>query len=80
MCRPTAQILSDAGVKVTVACRTLSSAQKLAEGLKNAHPTTLDIKDEASLDAEVAKNDLIVSLVPYTFHAVSLKVSIHELI
>jgi saccharopine dehydrogenase (NADP+, L-glutamate forming) len=37
---------------------------------------SLDVTDAAALDAEVAKNDIVVSLIPYTFHAdgkISLK-------
>ena len=30
---------------------------------------SLDVTDAAALDAEVAKNDVVVSLIPYTFHA-----------
>ena len=37
--------------------------------MKNAHPISLDVTDAAALDAEVAKNDVVVSLIPYTFHA-----------
>ena len=29
----------------------------------------LDVTDAAALDTEVAKNDVVVSLIPYTFHA-----------
>ncbi|KAK4991981.1 saccharopine dehydrogenase (NADP+, L-glutamate-forming) [Elasticomyces elasticus] len=66
--RPTAEILSNEGITVTVACRTLVSAQKLAEGLKNAHPISLDVNDEAALDHEVSKNALVISLIPFTYH------------
>jgi hypothetical protein len=63
--------LSDAGIQVTVACRTLETAKQLCEGLKNCNPISLDVTNESALDAEVAKNALVVSLIPYTFHAVS---------
>ncbi|KAI9798979.1 MAG: Saccharopine dehydrogenase [NADP(+), L-glutamate-forming] [Piccolia ochrophora] len=76
--RPTAQILADNGLKVTVACRTLDSAKKLAEGLKNAHPISLDVTKSEALDAEVAKNDLVISLIPYTFHATVIKSAIRN--
>ena len=74
--RPTAEILSDAGFRVTVACRTLESSKKLAEGLKNAYPISLDVTDTAALDREVAKNSLVISLIPYTNHAAVIKSAI----
>ncbi|KAN0103306.1 Saccharopine dehydrogenase [Hyaloscypha variabilis] len=76
--RPTLDILSDAGIEVSVACRTLESAKKLSEGVKNAHPISLDVTDEKALDAEVAKNDLVISLIPYTFHATVIKSAIRN--
>lgn len=51
------------------ACRTLASAEKLSVGVKNAHPVALDVNDADALDAEVGKHDLVISLIPYTFHA-----------
>ncbi|KAM3077041.1 saccharopine dehydrogenase (NADP+, L-glutamate-forming) [Clarireedia jacksonii] len=76
--RPTLDILSDAGIEVSVACRTLESAKKLAEGVKLARPISLDVNDEKALDAEVAKNDLVISLIPYTFHATVIKSAIRQ--
>lgn len=58
------------------ACRTLQSAQKLSQGVKNAEPISLDVTDEKALDAEVAKHDLVISLIPYTFHATVIKSAI----
>ncbi|TVY91608.1 Saccharopine dehydrogenase [NADP(+),L-glutamate-forming] [Lachnellula willkommii] len=76
--RPTLDILSDAGIEVSVACRTLESAKKLAEGVKNAKPISLDVTDDKALDAEVSKNDLVISLIPYTFHAAVIKSAIRN--
>ncbi|KAK4226885.1 Saccharopine dehydrogenase [Podospora fimiseda] len=76
--RPTLDVLSNAGIPVTVACRTLVSAQKLSEGVKNATPISLDVTDDAALDAEVAKHDLVISLIPYTFHATVIKSAIRN--
>ncbi|MCJ1248083.1 Saccharopine dehydrogenase [NADP(+), L-glutamate-forming] [Trapelia coarctata] len=44
--RPTLDILSDAGIEVSVACRTLDSAKKLSEGVKLAKPISLDVTDD----------------------------------
>ncbi|KAI5463633.1 saccharopine dehydrogenase [Mariannaea sp. PMI_226] len=76
--RPTVDVLSDSGVEVTVACRTLASAQKLSEGIKLATPVSLDVSDEKALDAAVAQHDLVISLIPYTFHATVIKSAIRN--
>lgn len=78
VCRPTVQVLSDAGVEVTVACRTLASAERLCDGIKNAHPASVDVTDDAALDKMVAKNDVAISLIPYTFHATVIKSAIRN--
>ena len=36
------------------------------------------MNDEKALDAEVAKHDLVISLIPYTFHATVIKSAIRE--
>ncbi|CAH0058775.1 unnamed protein product [Clonostachys solani] len=76
--RPTLDILSDSGIPVTVACRTIETANKLSEGVKLATPVSLDVNNEQALDAAVAKHDLVVSLIPYTFHAVVIKSAIRN--
>ncbi|KAH7342258.1 saccharopine reductase [Rhexocercosporidium sp. MPI-PUGE-AT-0058] len=76
--RPTLDVLSDAGIEVSVACRTLESAKKLSEGVKNSTPISLDVTDDKALDAEVAKHDLVISLIPYTFHATVIKSAIRN--
>ncbi|MCJ1308175.1 Saccharopine dehydrogenase [NADP(+), L-glutamate-forming] [Agyrium rufum] len=74
--KPTVQVLSDAGISVTVACRTQSSAEKLCGGIKNTKPISLDVTDSKALDDQVSKHDLVVSLIPYTFHADVIKSAI----
>ncbi|KAI4602119.1 spermidine resistance protein [Pestalotiopsis sp. IQ-011] len=76
--RPTLDILSEAGIPVTVACRTLESAKSLSAGVKNATPISLDVTNDQALDAEVAKHDLVISLIPYTFHATVIKSAIRQ--
>ncbi|KAI4823091.1 saccharopine reductase, partial [Aureobasidium sp. EXF-8845] len=76
--RPTAEILSDHDISVTVACRTLESAKKLCEGLKNCSPISLDVTDSAALEHEVGKNSVVISLIPYTFHAAVIKAAIAQ--
>jgi len=70
--------LDKASVTVTVACRTLESAKNLCEGLKHATPISLDVNDASALEAEIAKNDLVISLIPYTFHAKVIKAAINK--
>jgi saccharopine dehydrogenase (NADP+, L-glutamate forming) len=76
--RPTAAELDKAGVAVTVACRTLDSAKKLCQGLKQANAISLDVSDNAALEKEISKVDLVISLIPYTFHARVIKAAINQ--
>ncbi|KAK1768006.1 Saccharopine dehydrogenase [Phialemonium atrogriseum] len=76
--RPTLDILSESGISVTVACRTLESAKSLSAGVKNATPISLDVTNDQALDAELAKHDLVISLIPYTFHAAVIKSAIRQ--
>ncbi|KAK5077185.1 saccharopine dehydrogenase (NADP+, L-glutamate-forming) [Lithohypha guttulata] len=76
--KPTVEILAKSGVEVTVACRTLQSAQKLSSGIPNTKAVSLDVNDDAALDAEMEKVDLAISLIPYTFHAAVIKSAIRK--
>lgn len=58
---------------ISTACRTLSSAQKLSNGFKNTKPISLDVNDSAALDEQLSKVDLVISLIPYTYHATVIK-------
>ncbi|EAU83678.1 spermidine synthase [Coprinopsis cinerea okayama7 len=62
--------------KLTIACRTLSSAQALAENLPDTTPISLDVTNTAALEAAVAEHDLVISLIPYTYHADVIKAAI----
>jgi saccharopine dehydrogenase-like NADP-dependent oxidoreductase len=53
---------------VHLACRTLSAAQALADSLPRTAAISLDVADALKLDAEVAAHDLVISLIPYTYH------------
>jgi Saccharopine dehydrogenase NADP binding domain len=63
---------------VDSACRTLESAKSLAAGFSNAHPISLDVTDPEALDTAVAKVDLVISLIPYTFHAAVINSAIRN--
>lgn len=58
------------------ACRTLESAQKLSEGFKNTKAISLDVSDAGALDKAVEQADVVISLIPYTFHALVIKSAI----
>ncbi|KAJ6016251.1 Saccharopine dehydrogenase [Penicillium herquei] len=74
--KPTVDILDKAGVEVIVACRTLDSAQKLAAGFKHTKAISLDVTNDAELDKAMEPVDVVVSLIPYTFHATVIKAAI----
>lgn len=76
--RPTAVELDKAGVSVTVACRTLKSAQKLCEGLEHANAISLNVSDQSALEKEIGKVALVISLIPYTFHVQVIKAAINQ--
>ncbi|KAJ2304657.1 saccharopine dehydrogenase (NADP+, L-glutamate-forming), partial [Coemansia sp. RSA 2702] len=62
--------------RVTVACRGLDKAQQLASKYPCASAISLDVEDDAALDAAVAAHDLTISLIPYTQHARVIKAAI----
>ncbi|EAW25037.1 saccharopine dehydrogenase (NADP+, L-glutamate-forming) [Aspergillus fischeri NRRL 181] len=74
--KPTVEVLTKGDVHVTVACRTLESAQKLCEGFPNTKAIALDVNDAAALDKALEQVDLAISLIPYTFHALVIKSAI----
>ncbi|KAK7414780.1 saccharopine dehydrogenase (NADP+, L-glutamate-forming) [Neonectria punicea] len=73
---PTVEFLANAGVHVTVACRTLASAQKLAGSFSNTKAISLDVNDASALENAVAQHDVTISLIPYTYHVAVIKAAI----
>jgi saccharopine dehydrogenase (NADP+, L-glutamate forming) len=73
---PTVDILVKAGVHVTIGNRTLETAQKLADKFKGTSAISIDVSDDAALEAEVAKHDVTISLIPYTFHTKVIEAAI----
>ncbi|KAI6023488.1 Spermine/spermidine synthase-domain-containing protein [Pisolithus marmoratus] len=62
--RPCAEyIIRDPTNELTIACRTLSTI-------------SLDVNSTEALDAQVAAHDLVISLIPYTYHAAVIKSAI----
>ncbi|EWC45069.1 saccharopine dehydrogenase [Drechslerella stenobrocha 248] len=74
--KPTLDVLDKDGVRVTVACRRVETAKQLIADCKNASAISLDVTNEAAVNAEVAKHDLVISLIPYTHHALVIKAAI----
>jgi len=75
--RPAAEYLSRQPENcLTIACRTLEKAQRLAEGLANSNAISLDVSITDALEAAVADHDLVISLIPYTHHADVIKAAI----
>ncbi|KAF8629313.1 hypothetical protein AX15_003516 [Amanita polypyramis BW_CC] len=75
--RPCAEyVVRDPSNELTIACRTLKSAEDLTLSLPNTHAISLDVKDTAALESEVAAHDLVISLIPYTYHAAVIKAAI----
>ncbi|KAM0753556.1 saccharopine dehydrogenase [Meredithblackwellia eburnea MCA 4105] len=70
-------ILRRAENSLTIGCRHIETAQALASSLSgSATAISVDVSNEASLDAAVKEHDLIISLIPYTFHATVIKSAI----
>lgn len=66
--KPTVDVLgNDKEFEVTVGCRTLAKAKELAGDVAKA--VSVDAGDPESLDKAVAEVDLVISLIPYTYHA-----------
>lgn len=77
VCEPAVQALSEAGVKVTVACRTLSVAQALAANHKSTTAIAIDVANEPEkLGAAVSQTDIVISLIPYVHHALVVSAAI----
>lgn len=61
------ELAKDGNISVTVACRTLDNAQALAKDSGSA-AISLDVSDDGQLDNALAEHDLVISLIPYTYH------------
>ena len=66
--RPLVQYLLDNDFYMIIATRTVSKADALLAGHPNGRTLPLDLTDPAGLDALIEESDLVISLVPYTFH------------
>lgn len=58
---------------VTVASSRIENAQKLAASLSRATAIAVDVNDNNQLESAISKHDVVVSLIPYTYHAAVIK-------
>jgi saccharopine dehydrogenase (NADP+, L-glutamate forming) len=61
-------LLDQPDIKVEVASRTVSKAIKLIDNHPDGVAKELNLKNEEGLKEEIAKADLVISMVPYSFH------------
>jgi saccharopine dehydrogenase-like NADP-dependent oxidoreductase len=55
-------------IKVTVASRTVSKAEALIENNAKGVALALDVNNDNDLENIIKENDIVISLLPYTFH------------
>lgn len=65
---PLVRYLLDAGARLTVTSLEAAEAERLVGGHISGRAIGLDLADDSGLSNLVAAHDLVVSLVPYTFH------------
>ncbi|KIM26031.1 hypothetical protein M408DRAFT_73440 [Serendipita vermifera MAFF 305830] len=75
--RPCAEyVVRNPANQLTIACRTLASSVALGEGLARTTPISLDVNDAAALEEAIGAHDVVISLIPYTYHALVIKAAI----
>ena len=55
------------------ACRTLKNAQNLASCFPGTNAISLDVSSATDLDKHISSHDVVISLVPYVYHAGVIK-------
>ncbi|MCK4304644.1 MAG: saccharopine dehydrogenase NADP-binding domain-containing protein [Candidatus Eisenbacteria sp.] len=77
--RPLVQyLLEKPDLELTIASRTVSKAEKLIGGHERGTAMQLLVDDQETLSRLVAKHDLIISLLPYTYHVKVAKLCIQH--
>lgn len=69
-------LLKHDGIAVTLADMDLAKAEAIVAGHENGSTAKLDVNDKPGLTALIEKADLVVSLVPYTFHPLVAEICI----
>jgi saccharopine dehydrogenase (NADP+, L-glutamate forming)/spermidine synthase len=70
-------LLDEAGFGVTVASRTVEKGRRMIDGHPNGRAQTFDITKDENLKELIKDHDLVVSLLPYTFHTKVAKAAIN---
>ena len=71
-------LLDQPDFSVVVADVEIARARKLVAGHPRGQAEFLDISDKAALTAAIGRADLVVSMVPYTFHPVVASLAIEQ--
>ncbi len=66
-------LLDQPDFEVEVASRTVSKAVKLIDNHPQGKASELNLKNEEGLKDKISKADLVISMVPYTFHPIVAK-------
>ena len=75
--RPLVRYLLDlSGVTVTMASRTVEKAEAIIDNHSDGTAVTLDVQNDEKLESLVKNADVIVSLLPYTYHVKVAKLCI----
>lgn len=61
-------LLDQPDCSVTMATRTVSKAEKIINNHPNGKAEPLDVQDDLNLENFISSSDVVVSLLPYTFH------------
>nr|HPN38728.1 saccharopine dehydrogenase NADP-binding domain-containing protein [Melioribacteraceae bacterium] len=61
-------LLNTKYIKVTVASRTVRKAELLIENNENGKAVAIDVNNDLELESLVKENNIVISLLPYTFH------------
>ncbi|KAK8854594.1 spermidine synthase [Kwoniella newhampshirensis] len=75
---PCAEYITKHNHELTVACRTLATAEALCKDLPNATPLSVDVGSPDALRQAIKGHDVVVSLVPYTYHAAVMEAALEE--
>ena len=75
---PAAEYITRHNHELTVACRTYATAQALCADLPNATPMSVDVGSADALRQAIKGHDVVVSLVPYTYHASVMEACLAE--
>ena len=74
--RPLVVYLLEKGYQVKVASRTVSKAEALIKGYDNGSAESLNVNKQEQLYELINASDLVISLVPYTYHVQIAKLCI----